>query len=165
MRCWPAFFAAVLVSSLSGPAQSRVAPAPPLYSFAFPGAPAAPGAIAITSGSVFSEAKGYGLEVGADLNNKNRPFLFSVTLPEGNYRVTARFGDAQSASRGTVKAESRRLMIQDVQTAPGEFQTRTFAVNIRTPALKNGERVHLKPREAGVLHWDNKLTLEISTLR
>ncbi len=152
----------VLTTFSPMPANARVAPAPPLFKFSFGTAPAAPGTIAITPQSLYSPTTGYGLEAGADLNQRDKPFLFSVALPEGNYQVTLRFGDAQTDSRTTVKAESRRLMIQDVKTAPGEFAARSFAVNIRTDALKSGQKVRLKAREAGVLHWDDKLTLEIN---
>jgi len=31
----------------------------------------------------------------------------------------------------TVKAESRRLMLEQVATAAGKFETRTFVVNVR----------------------------------
>ena len=34
---------------------------------------------------------------------------FSVALPEGNYRVSIRFGDAARASDNTVRSELRRL--------------------------------------------------------
>jgi hypothetical protein len=46
-----------------------------------------------------------------------------------------------------VKAESRRLMLQQVSAAAGASPTRTFAVNIRTPDLGDGKKVKLeRPR-------------------
>ncbi|HEX8201915.1 MAG TPA: rhamnogalacturonan acetylesterase, partial [Isosphaeraceae bacterium] len=93
------------------------------------------------------------------------PFSFSVALPEGNYRVTVTLGDSAGASRTTVRAESRRLMLERVATAAGEFTTRTFPVNVRTPRIAGDARVRLKARERGALHWDEKLTLEFNDAR
>ncbi|HEV2296549.1 MAG TPA: rhamnogalacturonan acetylesterase [Tepidisphaeraceae bacterium] len=90
------------------------------------------------------------------------PPTFSVPLPEGNYDVTITFGDEKRATSNTVKAESRQLMIERVETKPGEFATRTFTVNVRTPQLPGGERVRLKDREKPSLRWDNQLSLELN---
>lgn len=105
-------------------------------------------------------ADGYGFE--ADRH------LFSVALPEGNYRVTVTLGDKRTATDTTIKAESRRLMLDAVRTRPGEIVTRSFVVNIRTPSLApppatapGGQAVRLKQRELGSFTWDDKLTLEI----
>ena len=88
--------------------------------------------------------------------------VVSVAVPEGNYRVTVKLGDAQRASATTVKAENRRLMLQDVKSAPGEFVTRSFLVNVHTPKISSERSVRLKPREIGILRWDDRLTLEFS---
>jgi lysophospholipase L1-like esterase len=61
-----------------------------------------------------------------------------------------------------VKAESRRLMLEKVETAPNTTQTHTIIVNIRNSELPNGKSVRLKNREIGVFHWDNSLTLEFN---
>jgi lysophospholipase L1-like esterase len=90
---------------------------------------------------------------------------FSVALPEGNYRITVTFGDAEDESVNTVKAESRRLMLETVRTAWGKFEARTFTVNIRTPRIPGGDPVRLKERERTYLHWDDKLTLEFNGKR
>jgi lysophospholipase L1-like esterase len=127
----------------------------------------------------FSAERRYGFEPGAEVQALNRggdalqgdfitstkPFLFSVALPEGNYDVTVTFGDFAGASTNTVKAESRRLMIEHVRTGAGHFETRTFTVNIRTPKISSGGEVRLKEREKTYLHWDNKLTLEFNGSR
>jgi len=93
----------------------------------------------------------------------DKPFFFSVAVPEGNYRVTATFGDKAGATKNYVKAEARRLMLEDVETAKGEFVTRSFNVNTRTVDYPGG-KVHLKPREltTEAVLWDDKLTLEFS---
>jgi lysophospholipase L1-like esterase len=94
--------------------------------------------------------------------------LFSVSVPEGNWRVTVTLGDAHAPTDTTIKAESRRLMLDAVRTRPGQLVTRSFVVAVRTPALApvpqnapGGNAVRLNPREAGSLDWDGKLTLEV----
>jgi lysophospholipase L1-like esterase len=112
------------------------------------------------SSNLYSDDAGYGFEPGA-------PNQFSMRAHEGNYRVTVRFGDRKAASRTTVKAEARRLMVEDVSTRRGQFTERTFIVNVRTPELApppetapGGTAVRIKPREQGSATWDDKLTLE-----
>jgi len=106
--------------------------------------------------------------MGSNFITSERPFFFSVALPEGNYDVTVLFGAGAGGSTNTVKAESRRLMLEHVATAPGKSESRTFTVNIRSPKLPGGGEVKLKPREIGpplVLHWDDKLTIEFNGSR
>jgi len=93
----------------------------------------------------------------------DRPFFFSVAVPEGDYRVTVVFGDSAGGTTNYVKAEARRLMVEDVRTAKGEFATRHFTVNTRTVEYPGG-KVHLKSREVKdeVVTWDDKLTLEFT---
>jgi lysophospholipase L1-like esterase len=84
----------------------------------------------------------------------------SISLPEGNYTVTVRLGDANADATTTVKAEQRRLMLEQVHTAAGEFVTRTFTVNVRTPKIAGDGEIKLKSREHGYPNWDDQLTLE-----
>ena len=94
--------------------------------------------------------------------------VFAVDVPEGNYEVTLRFGDAKSATSSTIKAESRRLMLEKVETKRGEFVSRTFTVNVRKPAISNGVTVALNSREKGppvVPDWDEHLTFEFNGSR
>jgi lysophospholipase L1-like esterase len=113
---------------------------------------------------------GYGFEPGADVHAggnccaSDRPFLFSIALPEGNYKVTVTLGDQKAPSTTTVKAELRRLMLEKIHTDAGKTETRTFAVNVRTPQIAGGGEVHLKPREktSEMMAWDDKLTLEFN---
>lgn len=96
------------------------------------------------------------------------PHLFSVAVPPGNYAVTVTLGDARRATDTTIKAESRRLMLDAVRTRPGEIVTRRFIVNVRDANLAappanapGGSMVRLKPREVGSHNWNDRLTLEI----
>ncbi|WP_333574318.1 rhamnogalacturonan acetylesterase [Sphingomonas sp.] len=127
-----------------------------------PGAPPQPGSVAVAEGTPYQPG-GHGYEPGGQARER----LFSVAVPEGNYRVTVRLGDAKAPSRTTVKAESRRLMLRAITTAPGQFVTASFVVNVRNAALSapptnapGGTAVRLKAREAGSFTWDDKLTLE-----
>ena len=126
--------------------------------FAFGSSKAEPEFIKVERGIQYNDALGYGFEPG------EQPIYFSVAAPEGNYRVTATFGDKDVATVTTVKAELRRLMVEKVETTPGKFDTRTFIVNVRTPSIPGGEEVRLKPREktAEAVAWDGKLTLEFT---
>lgn len=118
----------------------------------------------------YSHETGFGFDFGTSVANVSgggvasaHPFFFSVALPEGNYLVTATFGDQSGATTNYVKAEARRLMLEDVKTAKGEFVTRRFVVNTRTVNYPGG-KVHLKPREetTEMITWDEKLTLEFN---
>jgi lysophospholipase L1-like esterase len=127
------------------------------------------GFTAVAATDRYSPGRGYGFDVGTAPSNDNKPFFFSVAVPEGNYQVTVTFGDAVAASVNTVRAESRQLMLERVVTKPGEFVSRSFFVNVRNsrlpPPEKNapgGSAVLLNEREAGIMRWDDKLTLEFN---
>src|SRR2546423_10220396 len=91
-----------------------------------------------------------GLEPGADIKSNDRgissdkPFLLSIPLPEGNYKVTVTLGDPARESTTTVKSEMRRLMLEKIHTDAGKFETRAFTVNIRTPKIARDGDVRLK---------------------
>jgi len=180
----PLKFRLLILGLLTSPG----APAPAaanqtVFKFDFGGTNPAPGYVLVSPSAVFAKDPGYGFDFHSKVTQVDsggtdplhdgfctatQPFLFSVALPEGNYEVTVTLGDPAAASTTTVKAESRRLMLENVQTAPGQFASRTFTVNVRTPALPAGGKVKLKPRELGpppVLHWDDKLTLEFNGSR
>ena len=110
----------------------------------------------------YSAQTGYGYEPGYPPGDK--PFFFSVDVPEGNYRVTVKFGDAHAASDNTVFAELRRLMIEQVRTDPGKFETRSFLVNVRRTTIAGGSQVRVTDREKNMeaWAWDNRLTLEFN---
>lgn len=133
------------------------------YSYSF-GKPLS-GYTTVLPGTAYTAEKGYGFDQGtnntlADDATKNNPFYFSRKLPEGNYRVTIKFGDTSKAAVSTVKAESRRLMLEDVKTTKGKFVVKTFIVNLKDRKIDGEKTVKLKPRELDKLDWDDKLTLE-----
>jgi lysophospholipase L1-like esterase len=145
------------------------APAPPTprgsspLRFQFGEGAARPGFTKVSPATLYSKETGYGFEPGT------APLLFSVAVPEGNYRVTVTLGDRAAATVTTVKAETRRLMLERVATRAGQFVRRTFTVNVRGPLISSGGSVQLDGRERDLAtgeprarHWDDKLTLAFS---
>jgi lysophospholipase L1-like esterase len=110
---------------------------------------------------------GFDLVPSPGINGKactsDKPFFFSVPIPEGNYRITVVLGGPQ-ASVTTVRAEGRRLMLEKIATQPGESVTKSFDTNIRYHEISGNPaaQVKLKSRELGILNWDHKLTLEFN---
>jgi len=174
------FALALILFSANGSAKSD---ATPRLNFKFDFGPGvvASGYKQVVSTDLYDKAKGYGFEpdskvtcldrlssrsdrLKSDFCTSDKPFHFSVALPEGNYQVRVTFGDAEAGTQTTVKAELRRLMLERVHTRPGEFVTHTFAVNIRTPNIAGGGEVKLKDREKSTeaWAWDEKLTLEFN---
>ena len=143
------------------------------FRFTFDPSATRPGFQAVAPDVAFTAERGFGfdleskVELGSGCVTGNRPFFYSVAVPEGNYEVGITFGDAKAATTNTVKAEMRRLMLERIVTRPGEFVTRTMTVNTRTPAIAGGDRVRLKQREkdSEMINWDNKLTLEFNGSR
>ncbi|MFV0378541.1 MAG: hypothetical protein ACK5JD_14700, partial [Mangrovibacterium sp.] len=97
-----------------------------------------------------------------DWIRSDKAFSFKIDLPEGRYKITITLGNPVTASATTVKAESRRLMLENVQTKPGEVVTRTIVVDLRTPKINDSLEVRRKPREMAYLNWDNSLSLEFN---
>lgn len=118
-----------------------------------------PNATSVAADHIYVD--GFGYEPGATRS-------FSVAAPPGNYKVTVTLGLPRQATETTIKAESRRLMLDAVRVPAGRSITRSFIVNVRNAALippplnaPGGAAVLLKPRERGSFSWDDKLTLEI----
>src|ERR1700722_901412 len=108
----------------------------PTTSFKFQFAPGsvADGYTQVSPTDTYSKTRGWGFEPGPTIQavshpgsdpihsgfvTSDKPFYFSVALPEGNYQVKLTLGDASGQSTTTVKAELRRLMLQSVQTDSG----------------------------------------------
>lgn len=146
-----------------------------------PSRKAAAGFTKVTPATVYNEQTGYGLDLltrntdatkagnknictknGTAKANDTASFFFSVKVPDGNYRVTVVLGSKQHPGMTTVRAESRRLFLENIATKKDETRTFTFTVNKRDTLIGNNEKVLIKPRERGKLNWDDKLTLEIN---
>lgn len=112
---------------------------------------------------VYSDATGHGYDrTPIPAKGSNRPYYYSVKVPDGNYRVTVDLGSDSRAANTTVRAESRRLFVENLPTKKGESVKKTFIVNKRSPRISDTERVKLKQREKTKLDWDDRLTIEIN---
>jgi lysophospholipase L1-like esterase len=149
------------------------------FKFDFGSGKTAPGYIQVTPDTRFTYQAGYGFDQGSvvesvdrggnaltgDFITGNKPFYFSVKLPDGNYDVKLLLGDAKGLSATTVRTECRRLMLENVRTKKGMISTQTFTVHVKDSLIRNETstgKVRLKPREISYLHWDNLLTIEFN---
>ncbi len=167
---------------LAAPAASRAAatrPEPVDLKFDFSNGPAKDGFAKVVPAANYADDTGFGYEPGAQVEygdggnttTSARPFFFSVKVPEGNYNVTATFGDSATATTTTLKAESGRLMDEKVPAKAGETVTRTFTTNVRTPQLPpvptnapGRDMVSEDQFDSGnARDWDGKLTIEINS--
>lgn len=150
---------------------------PAKFKFDFGAGKVEPGYLQVTGSMHYNSKTGYGFvselpvtnvnrkgknALTGDFCTSNKPFYFVTDLPEGNYEIKITTGDKKGKSATTVKAESRRLMIEDLKTSKGEFRTETIIVNVRTPQIDDEKSIRLKKRELNYLNWDDKLTLEFS---
>lgn len=92
----------------------------------------------------------------------NAPFTRNIEVPDGNYKVTVVLGSKKKAGKTVVRAENRRLMVDEVATKKGQFKTVEFVVNKRTPKIEKGKRVKVKDREKNYNTWDNAINLEFT---
>jgi lysophospholipase L1-like esterase len=151
------------------------------FKFDFGSGKTAPGYIQITPETKFNYQTGYGFDQGSavtsvdrggnaltgDYITSNKPFYFSVKLPEGNYDVKLLLGDIKGTSATTVRTECRRLMLENIRTAKGKIVTQNFTVHVKDSLIRNEQgvvvsQVKLKEREVRYLHWDDLLTIEFN---
>ena len=120
----------------------------------------------------YSIEGGFGFDYGTKPGGES-PYFFSVKVPEGNYRITATFGDQQAATDTTVRTESGHIMATNITLAANTFTTREFIANVRRPQLPpppqnapGGTIVHMfLAGEAEARQWDEKLTIEFNGSR
>ncbi len=113
--------------------------------------------------TLYTDSAGYGYDFVPGWDGRSdKPYFFSVAVPDGNYRVRVTLGSKRSAGSTTVRAEARRMMIENAATRKGELREAAFIVNKRDDRIDDKERVKLKAREKGCINWDDKLTLEFN---
>ncbi|MFP3591124.1 rhamnogalacturonan acetylesterase [Chryseobacterium sp. SIMBA_038] len=152
-----------------------------IFKFDFGGNRTENGFIPITSTSKFDKKIGYGFmdisslksvdnggnALTGDYITSDKPFYFSVAIPEGNYDIKLALGDSKGNSETTVRVENRRLMLDDVKTKEKEIIEKSITVHVKDSIIRNQNGtqigiVKLKPRETKYLHWDNLLTIEFN---
>ncbi len=159
------------------------------FKFDFGPGKAVEGYTKVQAEDFYSAEKGYGFDFGSKPTGVERggddamhdgfvtttgyPILFSVKVPEGNYRITVTLGDAQGESHTTIRTEAGHLMATNIATAAGKFETRTVIANVRRPQLPappqnapGGSIVHMfLAGESEAICWDDKLTVEFNGAR
>ena len=132
------------------------------FKFDFTPGKAPKGYIKINSSDRYTAQKGYGYDLQPASAGENKPFYFSVLVPDGNYKVTVKIGSKDKSGITTVRGESRRLFIENLATKKGEIVEVTFIINKRNTKISENEYVNIKAREKKKLNWDDKLTLEFN---
>src|SRR5687768_14429320 len=81
--------------------------------------------------TMYTPERGYGIDLASTVTanshtgkvalhdgyiTSNQPFYFSVSVPEGNYRVKVTVGDDEGTSDAAIRAESRRMMVNRIRT-------------------------------------------------
>lgn len=124
----------------------------------------------------YSKEAGFGFDLGTSAQAKSeagvesatsdKPFYFSVAVPEGTYKVTLTISDATF-----VKAETHRLMVEAAAAPTGKLIEKTIALHVHVPKMNppvptnapGRSEMTLSQFEAkvnGGLTWDDKLTFE-----
>ncbi len=97
--------------------------------------------------------------------NITKPGYFKVAVPDGNYKVTVTVGSPKRAAHTVIRAENRRLMVENATTRKKQFVDYEFIVNKRSVNYvldgKEGT-VRIKEREKDYPNWDEFLTLEFN---
>jgi hypothetical protein len=140
--------------------------------FDFGSGTAAAGYTKVTPSTAYSATLGYGFQpsdspitavsrggsdvLRGDYCTSVDSFSFSIALPLGNYTVTVYLGDLNGTSTTSVYGEQRRLFLDRISTASGQFATKTFTINRRD--YKNGSvTISRKDRELTYPDFDNVL--------
>ena len=87
---------------------------------------------------VSARAADFPIVYSYDSSKPQQAFELNVPVPDGNYLVTLELGSRKRAGRTFVKSESRRLSVNDLPTAKGEFRTVSFLVNKRDKTIREG---------------------------
>lgn len=111
----------------------------------------------------YSSTTSYGYDM-LDVPKKGskQPFFYSVKVPDGNYLVTLKLGSKKQAGITTVRAESRRLYVQQRATKKGQLVEEKFVVHKRSVRINDKESVKIKEREKTTFAWDDKITFEFN---
>ena len=124
-------------------------------------------AVTVSTSDIYTPEKGYGYDLTEYAKaEEGKPCFFSVAVPDGTYKVTVVLGSKKHAGNTTIKAEQRRLFIEDVNTKKGETKTLSFCINKRGPVVSDEDdtKVEVRGRTMGI-NWDEKITFEFNGSR
>lgn len=114
--------------------------------------------VKVTPDQLFNTDRGYGY----DFTEYGEGF-FSVSLPDGVYRLTVTYGSPRKASVTTLRAEARRLLDENVEVKKGKYITRSYTLRVNSGTVSETDATPVEVREKTPgLDWDGKLTLELS---
>lgn len=116
------------------------------------------GFVKVSPQQLYNKDSGFGY----DLTEYGTGF-FSVSLPDGVYRLTVTYGSSRKASSTTLRAEARRLLDENVALKKGKYETRSYTLRVSSGVVSDEDDTPVEIR-AGTLgvDWDDKLTLEMS---
>ena len=144
----------------------------PSYNFVFGKQKGIKNAIILNEKSIYNDVGGFGFDFKTMPNfikkskdayiSSDKAFYISANVPEGNYQVKVRMINPNGQSKTTVKAESRRLMLENIVPQQGSVKEEVFIVNVKSRIINANKNVTLKEREYNKLDWDSKLTLEFA---
>src|SRR5262245_37065921 len=130
------------------------------YQFAFGNGTGQPSAQRVSAQDQYTAEKGFGIEPSINVPTpgvtplapvapsiqdaaacitSDKPFIFSAALPEGVYRVSVTLGDPAADCMVTMKAEARRLMLEQCRVAKGASAMKSFLVHVRRPEIAGGD--------------------------
>ena len=134
------------------------------------GGQAAAGYTSVSPTTTYTKDRGYGFEPGAQVARldhngsdplrdgfctNDKPFYFSVAVPEGNYRVTVTLGDAAGGESTTPSRPARRLMLKRSTRLPASARRgRSSSTSARR-----------RSRPAARSSWDRETTTERCLMR
>jgi lysophospholipase L1-like esterase len=116
----------------------------------------------LTDSVIYSVKRNSNDALKGDFCTAKDPFIFAVDVPEGNYDIFVTLGDYRGKSLTTIRAESRRLMLEKIDTESGEFKKVVFTTNVRYSQIDSVTSVKLKPREINHFNWDKRLSIEFN---
>jgi hypothetical protein len=85
--------------------------------FQFGSGKANPGYTQVSALTTYTSEKGYGIDRNTTVTDHrdfvagDKPFYFSVKVPEGNYDVKVTLGDKEGTSDAAIRAECRRIYL------------------------------------------------------
>lgn len=97
--------------------------------------------------------------------SSDKGFFLDLNLPEGNYRLDIVLGGNAEGSNTSLKAESRRLMFENINTEAGKTKKISVVVEVRRPQIGKDDYVRLREADKSYKNWDNYLNLEFTGTR